>query len=231
MLNIDTFTKECILNKSNVIHSGNDLWDNNMFPENTTEYVLDSTIMCNYYVIMFIVNEVLQEQMSITSIKNALFEAYKPHLVSQSIQIYDILIKQGKNTLISAVKLHNITFENMIMNEGYAITNLDLWVLSAHLKLPIVLFEPNNFTDFGSVLGKLDWLLLNGNPETDKFYWVRSISTESRYNIITSAIYLRDLLGFDGLIGNIDYLKHIQPFDQYIPTHKVSIKVKRGAKK
>jgi hypothetical protein len=226
MVNNELFTKECVLNKSNIIHSDNELWDN-MYPENAIEMVLDTTIMCNYYVIMYIVNEVLQKQMDIITIKNTLIEAYKPYLINNKNSIYDILIKQGKQILINAVKLHNITFENMIMNEGYTLTNLDLWILATHLKLPIILFEPNKFTDFGTELGKLDWLILNGNPEIDAFYWVRSISTESKYNIITPTFHLRDVLGFQELIDAPNYIKHTQTLNQYIPNHKLTIKIKR----
>jgi hypothetical protein len=176
---------------------------------------------------MYIVNEVLQKQMDIITIKNTLIEAYKPYLINNKISIYDILIKQGKELLINAVKLHNITFENMIMNEGYTLTNLDLWILATHLKLPIILFEPNKFTDFGTELGKLDWLILNGNPEIDAFYWVRSISTESKYNIITPTFHLRDVLGFQELIDAPNYIEHTQTLNQYIPNHKLTIKIKR----
>ena len=226
MVNNELFTKECVLNKSNIIHSDNELWDN-MYPENAIEMVLDTTIMCNYYVIMYIVNEVLQKQMDIITIKNTLIEAYKPYLINNKNSIYDILIKQGKEILINAVKLHNITFENMIMNEGYTLTNLDLWILATHLKLPIILFEPNKFTDFGTELGKLDWLILNGNPEIDAFYWVRSISTESKYNIITPTFHLRDVLGFQELIDAPNYIEKTQTLNQYIPKHKITIKIKR----
>ena len=227
--NINLFTKECVIKKSGVIHSNNDLW-NNMFPEDYHEYILDSTVMCSYYVIIHIFNEIHNAQINILYIKNALIEAYKPHLIKNKSIVYDILNNQGKHQFTNAIQLNKITFESMIMNEDYTLTNLDLWVLAMHLDLHIMLFNPNKFNDFGQNLTQLDWLVLNGDPEVDTFYYIRHVNDEQKYNIITPSAHFRDLLGFE-IVNSPNYLKNIQSLTDYMSTYIHTRKIKRRRKK
>ena len=46
-----------------------------------------------------------------------------------------------KHNMIRQVKHNQLTFENMVMSEGYYITNLDLWLLSLAYNVPIILIS------------------------------------------------------------------------------------------
>jgi hypothetical protein len=129
--------------------------------------------------------------------------------------IYDILSKQGKTAMITKIKQGAIDFEMMIMSENYYLTNLDLWLLASKMNLPIIIFTGDKLINLGLTL---DWLILGGEPATDKYYCMRS--TDDGYNLITPSILVSELNG---------PAKTATPstpptFDEFIKNYKIVIR-------
>ena len=74
--------------------------------------------------------EVLSELLNIYTRK------YKTHMKN----IYSIMKNQGKKELVNLAESNRITFEELIMDSDYFLTNLDLLVLSEYYNIPLILF-------------------------------------------------------------------------------------------
>jgi hypothetical protein len=74
-------------------------------------------------------NEDKHVRLSINSIRKHLYDEYTKYLPTYEGQIVDILMGQGKKSLITRVKSNLITFHDMIFSENYYLTTLDYWLL------------------------------------------------------------------------------------------------------
>jgi hypothetical protein len=195
------------------------------FPKDTKEYVLDSTKYCSYYVLLHILQKKYKTFLSIQNIKLSLWNAYEPYMQDHSKRIYDVLAKQGKQSMMERVRTNAVTFQDLIMSEEYYISTLDIWAFASKLNIPILLFSSTKLHDL-----KLDaqWLILGGNP-SDDFYFIRSPSTikdkvdyVNEYHVITSSHKLSDIKGMDSMLSSkeIEYQQNVQSFSAYIQVDK-----------
>jgi hypothetical protein len=135
-------------------------------------------------------------------------------------KIIELLSIQGKNEMMKRVKTSRITLEQLIMSEEYFLTNLDLWALASFFELPIILFSTKPLQN---LLLNVNWVILGGNRETDKYFCVRSPSVSKKipeYHLITPSFGLNELKGFDGMINNTDYAENNLSFESYLDTHQ-----------
>lgn len=185
--------------------------------ENAVEHVLNNSVQCSFYIIMFILREHLQIRENIYEIKQRLCGYYATLLKTYPVNIYDMLGKQGKQQVVNMLKTNRIDVTTMIMNDSYILTAIDLWVFALNMQLPIIIFDSNASLPFAPTL---DWLRLGGNPETDKFYFIRMINN-TQYNLITPSSPLRELNGFEQMIQSPLYDKHIQTFQEFMQTYTI----------
>ncbi len=185
--------------------------------ENAVEHILNNSVQCSFYIIMFILREHLQIHENIYEIKQRLCGYYATLIKSNQVNIYDILGKQGKQQVVNMLKTNRIDITTMIMNDTYILTAIDIWVFAVSMQLPIIIFDSNDSLPFAPTLG---WLRLGGNPETDKFYFVRMI-TNTQYNLITPSSPLRELNGFEQMIQSPLYDKHIQTFQEFMQNYVI----------
>jgi hypothetical protein len=146
---------------------------NTILHENAVEHILNNSIQCSFYIIMFILREHLQIRENIYEIKQRLCGYYATLLKTYQVNIYDMLSKQGKQQVVNMLTRSRIDISMMIMDESYILTAIDFWVFAINMQLPIIIFDSNGSLPFAPTL---DWLRLGGNPETDKFYFIRMIN-------------------------------------------------------
>jgi hypothetical protein len=103
---------------------------------------------------------------------------------------------QGKRKLFSG----NSTLEQVIQSEGYNITDLDIWVISKKLRLPVILFSSTHLKLSLDPTKKIDWLLLSGNPQKDKYFFIRSPSNYIEYQLVVPEVELASLNEFYTLV-------------------------------
>lgn len=133
---IQTFCNPTINDK---ISSG--IWKK-CFPSICGEKEYGKTVECTFQLIIEIVREKnrsesseKQPKLSVNSIRKYLYDEYKQYLPTYEGQILDILIGQGKKSIISKVKSKLITFHDMIFSENYYLTTLDYWILLTKWKI------------------------------------------------------------------------------------------------
>merc|ERR1711966_530184 len=107
-------------------------------------------------------NEIYYDMYNINSInqlKNILIQSYKEKITDDNINIiYDILDNEGKSEMINKIKLGTASLDILILSEEYYMTNLDLWILSNKLELPILLISPTKIQYNSEVIFKLNKL-------------------------------------------------------------------------
>jgi hypothetical protein len=164
------------------------------FPKNAMETELHSSVKCSYYPIIYIYNSVFNIQMTIEQVKSKLANEYEKYMDRYRNQILGVLRKQGKKDMIDDIVNNKYTLQTVIATEVYYLTNLDYWILSKQLSLPIILFHQKKLKN---LVNTTNWLKLS-DPPADKpkdFIFIR-VSTEPlnpgnylpQYNVIKPAL-------------------------------------------
>ena len=125
------------------------------FPSTYKEIEYKGSKYCGYYLMIDIVKKYTNEDLSIESIKDILVEEYKKYIRNDRTNFYkivDILIEQGKIGEGKELKIGVLDLLELIMTEGYALTNFDLWILLKYFKIPSILISnypiaESRFTD------------------------------------------------------------------------------------
>jgi hypothetical protein len=100
------------------------------FPNGCGEKEYDKTVECTFQVLVDIgIN------LSINSIRKQLYDEYKKYLPTYEGQILDILMGQGKKSLVGRVKSKIITFHDLLFSESYYLTTLDYWILLTKFRI------------------------------------------------------------------------------------------------
>ena len=111
---------------------------NQLFPNNYKEFKYkNNNVACSYDVIV-VLTKIYNKEKTIPQIKQDLIEVYQPYLLKFQTKIVDVLKIEGKEMLCDQVLQGLMTFENMIMNDGYFLSFLDLWVLIQKYEIPII---------------------------------------------------------------------------------------------
>jgi len=125
------------------------------FPSTYKEIEYKGSKYCGYYLIIDIVKKYTNEDLSIESIKDILVEEYKKYIRNDKTNFYkivEIMIEQGKIGEGKELKIGVLDLLELIMAEGYALTNFDLWILLRYFKIPSILISnfpiaESRFTD------------------------------------------------------------------------------------
>ena len=107
---------------------------------------------CTFAVILHVLN-LSKHQPSIQTIeavKKELWKGYTPYMEKYETVIRAILNTQNKRKM-----LKNSDLETVIETDEYFLTDLDIWVLATHLKLPIVLYVTGQLK-----MTDIDWSFL-----------------------------------------------------------------------
>jgi hypothetical protein len=143
------------------------------FPGSAKEIVFMNSGPCSFIPLIYILQQVLKTPISIQNVKTTLWNGYSKLMEVYGDKILNILRRQGKRDFIDLVLTKKSTFEHVIFNDEYYITDLDIWVLCNTIQLPVILFSS---TKLKSLVGSVDWLCLGkgkGEPNT-KYYFIRS---------------------------------------------------------
>jgi hypothetical protein len=108
-----------------------------IFPAKSQEQIY--TTACSFAAILKIIRDYTQDSaLTQNNIKEALFAEYQK---IYSNQILQILRAQGKKLLAGQLLNRQLSLENMLLSEDYYATNLDIWLLAIHYKVPLVLLS------------------------------------------------------------------------------------------
>ena len=215
----ENFDKECI--SKTVKINKKDNW-NKLFSNEYEEIILKNTPLCSYYIIAYVLKLHANIEENIHGIKKILYKAYDELMKLQTLQpsIHTILAKQFKKNFIEKIRKNQLSFETMIMNDNYIITQLDLWVICHHLNLPVVLFSK---VPYSTMKLQTTYIILGGNTETDDYIFIRSNPYKMsddyapNFSIVKPTIKIRD-------IKDIIMLKTNLP--DHLLGYKLNLKIK-----
>ena len=193
------------------------------FPSTAKEIVFMNSGPCSFIPLIYILQQVLKTPISIQNVKTTLWNGYSKLMEVYGDKILNILRKQGKRELIDLVLTRKSTFEHVIFNDEYYITDLDIWVLCNTIQLPVVLFSS---TKLKSLVGTVDWLRLGsgkGEPNT-KYYFIRSPAIvppnkPPSYQIISPAFSFHEMkndMFLRAERGDTTYAENLQKIEIYL---------------
>ena len=213
----------CIKETTDVIgNPATNIWKRR-FPSTVKEIFFNESRECSFYPIIYILRDKYKMEFTIYQIKENLRNAYEIFLPTFQEKIVTTLRKQGKKDLMDLVSKGQYSLEEIIISEGYYLTNLDIWVLAYSLKLPIVLFNSNKLKN---LVDSVNWLILGGKS-TDNYYFLRAYTEPlksnqySDYHIITPRLKFSEIKGFQnmvdmGLKGHSEYSEQLQKLSDFL---------------
>ena len=174
-----TFYDNCISQTIAIIGSVNNSTWKRMFPKKSKEIIYQgSSQPQSFCCIMNIIYSYLKRPLPLHEIKTQLIEAYRPWMISSNIENKKKIMKLLSKYNSGLVKQWKQTgdWESMFLNEEYIFTELDFWVVSNNLQLPVILFTSNslkNLFPYQEGVPAVKWLLLYPERISEKHYFVR----------------------------------------------------------
>lgn len=118
------------------------------FPTESTELIFSNiSNHCTFDVITTIMQDYLGEEKSLTTeqLRETLADEYTSMYDEHVRAILGIFRVEGKSIISQKLDLGLLDINNVIMNESYYISPLDLMMISQSLNIPIVLYSNSNF--------------------------------------------------------------------------------------
>jgi hypothetical protein len=222
--NLNELLIECIDKTVEIIGNPRDSMWKRIFPKKAREIVFkNSSPQCSFYVLIAMFQDKYKEPLSVTAVKEALWDEYKLHYDKYSTQILELLKRQGKRTIVSKIVNKTMTLETAIMSTDYYITDLDIWMFVKHANIQACLFNRNLLKGLNE---NLDWLIL-GKLYNEKHYFIRSPPLGGpnkipAYHLITDPYHLGELKEFETIVQNAvsgrssEYANHIIPLTSFL---------------
>jgi hypothetical protein len=137
-----------------------------IFPENSIEIIFhDSPAICTFDMILIILKN---SKLTKHDLKEILVDEYMHYYSDYKFEIIHIMKMQGKHKIAKQLIYYKTTLPNIIMSEDYYATNMDIWLLAKHYKLPIVFFS-------GTGLGENGKKFFVANADgSDSFYFIHT---------------------------------------------------------
>jgi hypothetical protein len=200
--NIPITLKHCVLETKNVTGNTRSQW---IFPGAKEIFFKHDSKECSFTALMYILvkektplNEKVTDY-SIDFIKETLCKGYRKYmdisLGKYKNNIIFILRSQGKRKLMDLNK-NGKTLEDIIKMDDYYITDLDLWMISVELDLPIVLFSTGSI----KLMDNISWLYLSNDMSQYQgpLYFLRSpkvinLDEPIKYSLIDKKIGFNEM--------------------------------------
>ena len=131
--------RDCAKSEANKIKS--EYW-RNCFPDNFKEIEYSGSNYCSLYLIIDLVKEIKKQDLNVEKVKDDLVDIYS-NLTSNfkdKNRINTIINILREEAQFDADQLQDgtITFEQMILQDGFIGINFDLWLLLVHYKIPSI---------------------------------------------------------------------------------------------
>jgi hypothetical protein len=220
---------ECIKTIQELPGNASNIWKR-MFPTNTQEYIYHNTPACTFYVIIDIIENITPEKnVNIKYLKNVLLDTYRPFFENEinMTKVLALWSKQGKKIMVDKIRTNSATLEEIILSEGYYLTNLDIWILADRLNLPIVFFSTLKLKDLEFEDWSVHWLFLSDIKKNFKmpYFFIKPPVRKTQnhipeYGVITKPLLLSQIKGMENMVKsglmNKDYSKNLTKLDDYM---------------
>ena len=140
------------------------------FPSNYSEIEYSKSNYCTFSFIIDLIDKRTSTLLTISQVKNELFDEYRAYLVEHQDKIVDILILEGKKTLGDQVQAATLSFQSFLYTDNYFLTTLDLWLLVSKYKIPTIFisqkwilqtkYEKHEFVGYGDMGDKFTFIVI-----------------------------------------------------------------------
>jgi hypothetical protein len=195
------------------------------------ELVFKNTVECSYFVLIYVLQDLYKKLITVGNVKTILWAAYSEFVPDHLEKIVAVLRKQGKREMMDKVVAKKIDLETLIMvSPDYYLTDLDLWMVCKHMKLPVVLFSS---TKLRSLTDEVDWLVCREVDDeylekqySSAHYFIRCppdirVGEIPAYHLVTPPMRFAELGEFGEMVRKAvvdqvpEYEKNIQTLDKY----------------
>ena len=138
------------------------------FPKKTVQLKINNTSTCTFLLMRIMIFYHSGEDASIDSIKQILLNKYKN---IDRDGLVELLVRDEKIKFKKSIVENKITIDDMIMNEEYYITLMDIVTIVSHYKLPVILIKSKPFIENAEKM-----LVFNSKKEnlkTTRFFIVK----------------------------------------------------------
>ena len=132
-----------------------------LLPAHTMEQWYQDTPICSFQMMVDIASSHTGKAHTVMEIKQMLVSLYSLYRGAQARKLQKIFIDQKKRRFATSLR-EGMEAEAIVMSDQYYLTNIDVWVLSVHMNLPIVLVSsmehglPENGKDIFNLLGRVE---------------------------------------------------------------------------
>jgi hypothetical protein len=128
-------------------HISNGFWKA-AFPIGSTEIIHSSTPpTCSFNAILSIIRDYTKEDLTVNQIKEVLLNDYLLLYENYNKQLLQILRAQGKKVFTKQIIDNQLSLADMIVNESYYASLLDVWVLVIHYNIPLVFISDSSLME------------------------------------------------------------------------------------
>lgn len=160
---------DIVCNKITHKHVTSTLWKG-CFPANYSEIEYSKFNYCTFLFIIELIEKRTGTLLTISQVKNELFDEYRGYLREYQDKIVDILILEGKKTLGDQVQAATLSFQSFLYTDSYFLTALDLWLLVSKYKIPTIFisqkwilqtkYEKHEFVGYGDMSDKFTFIVI-----------------------------------------------------------------------
>jgi hypothetical protein len=132
------------------------------------------------------------------------------------LKVAKIMREQGKSKMFerfnskSKANISPELFQEIVINDGYFLSDMDIWVLANEYNLPIVVFNANGlkgfFTKSDAASDDTTWIKMGGDKD-DKYHFIRSKIRSTKggnhiheYNLVVPEIRLQQTGEFEEMV-------------------------------
>jgi predicted NAD-dependent protein-ADP-ribosyltransferase YbiA (DUF1768 family) len=216
---------ECLEKVSGIIGNQRQVWER-IFSNvgDAREYIFLDSAHCTFQPIIRVVESKLGEKWSVQNTKTRLSAAYSKLFESDTdnlSKIAKIMREQGKSKMFekflkAKADMSPESFQDIVMNDEYYLSDMDIWVIANEYNLPIVVFNANGLKGFFKKIDDIggasdvnsQWVKMGGD-KGDKYYFIRSkirVAKGSyanhiyKYNLVVPEVDLAQMKEFEDMV-------------------------------
>jgi hypothetical protein len=123
-------------------------------------------INCGYELISKLIADFTQKRIEPSEIKRMLVDLYRKDWSEQE-DLYIITMRnQGKKDIVKTMTTKSVTLNTLIASDNYYVTNLDLFLIATHFKLPLIITSGTRLKENGQLLMTINY------DDNNAFYYV-----------------------------------------------------------
>jgi hypothetical protein len=157
------------------------IFHNKTHKRTTIKY--EGHINCGYELINKIIYDFTGKSIELQKIKSLLIELYSNDTANQDLYLNTIR-QQGKKDIVKILVSKNISLNTLIASDNYYISNIDIFVIAKHFKLPLIILSGTKLLENNQSL-----MTINYDVNNPFYYIIKQhgiVANEiQRYSLLT----------------------------------------------